>query len=136
VGVPSILLSDLKAATREIDAWEEDSESFQAALVVVAPLSIKTMDPEAVATFTGVAEPLVREYAARLLASGFWLTNGKLNFLEDPESDDPGLEALNVLEVIFNTFTAVGRVEKKPIPEYGGLKGVEPSSVDGVADDN
>src|SRR5262249_5433550 len=73
-----VSLEELKQAVRELDDWEEDSELFQAGLVVLAPGVMETTDPAAVAAFTGVPEPLVHEFAARLRANGVWLPNGKI----------------------------------------------------------
>ena len=66
-----ISLEELKQAVRELDDWEEDSELFQAGLVVLALAAIETTDPAAVAAFTGVPEPLVHEFAARLRATAY-----------------------------------------------------------------
>ena len=78
---PSIPLAELKRIVLEIgeeDGWKEGSEDFQAGLVMIAPLSIKTMDPSMVSRFTSVPEPLVREFADRLIASGIWRRDGKI----------------------------------------------------------
>jgi hypothetical protein len=65
---PSIPLAELKAAVRELDNGEEDEESFQAGLVMLAPLSLRTIDPEPISRFTGVPLPLVGQFAERLLS--------------------------------------------------------------------
>ena len=46
---------------------------------MIAPLSIKIMDPAMVSRFTGVPEPLVREFADRLIANGIWRPDGKIS---------------------------------------------------------
>jgi hypothetical protein len=104
---PCISLPELKAAVHELGDWEEDSRLFQAGLVVLAPVSIGTMDPAAVAAFTGVPESLVREFAARLLASGVWRPDGKL----DVWGADEGaisLSDLEITEVFFDVYIAAG----------------------------
>ena len=76
IPLPELKRIVLKASAE--DAWEEDSEDFHAGLVLLAPLSIGTMDPAAVAAFTGVPETLVKELAGRLIANGIWLSDGKI----------------------------------------------------------
>lgn len=102
-----VSLEELKQAVRELDDWEEDSELFRAGLVVLAPAAIETTDPAAVAAFTGVPEPLVHEFAARLRANGVWLPDGK--FAMGSKDVDSG-----VVEVIINVLIAVGDVERRP----------------------
>jgi hypothetical protein len=52
---PLFPLSELKEVVRELDNWEEDNELFQAGLVVLAPLSIGTIEPKALSPIE--AEP-------------------------------------------------------------------------------
>jgi site-specific recombinase XerD len=61
---PSVPLAELKQAVRELDDWEEDSEFFQAGLVMLAPTCIGTTDPRAISRYTGVSLRQVREYLA------------------------------------------------------------------------
>jgi integrase family protein with SAM-like domain len=78
---PRIQLSKLKQEVLEIgkeDGWAEDDDDFQAGLVMLAEFSIDTRDPVAVSRFTGVPEPLVREFAGRLIENGVWLPDGKI----------------------------------------------------------
>jgi hypothetical protein len=78
---PTITLAELKRIVLEggaADGWTESDEDFRAGLVMLAPLSIHSMDPAAVAAFTGVPEPVVREYAGRLIESGIWRPDGRI----------------------------------------------------------
>ncbi len=63
---------------------------------MLAPLAVGTMDPTAVAAFTGVAEPLVRGFAARLLAVRAWRPDGKIEVW----STGAGATSLSDLELI------------------------------------
>jgi Phage integrase, N-terminal SAM-like domain len=105
---PSISLSELKEAVRELGDWEEDSEFFQAGLVVLAPLSINTMETAAIASFTGVPEPVVREFAARLLESGVWRPDGKIDVWGEEDTGATSLGDLEITEVFFDVYIAVG----------------------------
>jgi hypothetical protein len=106
---PSIPLAELKRTVLEIgeeDGWEEGDEDVQAGLVLLAPLSIKTMDPEAVSRFTGVAEPLVREFAVRLIENGIWMPDGTI-----------ALSGNDNLALMLDVWTATGMLVRRTEPE-------------------
>jgi hypothetical protein len=110
---PSIPLSELKRMVLEAgteDGWEEGVEEFEAGLVILAPFSIGTRDPAAVAAYTGVPEPLVREFAERLIANGIWRPDGKIgaNWF-DPEYGD--------FAFMLDVFVALGDLERCPAAE-------------------
>lgn len=106
-------LAELKRIVLEIgkdDGWQEGDESFQAGLVLIAPLSITTMDPMAVSQFTGVPEPLVREFAGRLIENGVWRPDGKLAVQwNDPENGN--------LAFMMDVWVAMGELERGTAPE-------------------
>ena len=105
----SIPLSELKRIVLkagEDDGWEEEDEDVQAGLVMLAPMSIGTMDPSAVAAFTCVPEPLVREFAGRLIANGIWLPDGCIALSGD---DD--------LAFMMDVWVATGLLERKVEPQ-------------------
>jgi hypothetical protein len=107
-------LAELKQAVRELDpTWEEDSEFFQAGLVVLAPAAIDTRDPAAISAYTGVPEPEVRAYADRLLANRKWRPDGTVNI--DPDDPDGWGTTL-----IVHVLIALGLAEARPT-ERGDL---------------
>jgi hypothetical protein len=73
---------------------------------MLAPLSIGTMDPSAVAAFTCVPEPLVREFTGRLIANGIWLPDGCIALSGD---DD--------LAFMMDVWVATGMLERKAEPQ-------------------
>ena len=110
---PTIPLSELKRIVLEIgkeDGWMEGSEDFQAGLVMIAPLSIKTMDPSVLSRFTGVPEPVVREFADRLIADGIWRPDGKI---AGDWFDAEGGNFAFMLDV----WVAIGDLERGPAGE-------------------
>ena len=83
-------------------------------MVTLAPLSIGTLDLMDISSFTGVPVPLVRQFAARLLANGVWRPNGKVAVCDnDPETGEP---VLDEFDVILDTLIAVGYVESRAAP--------------------
>ncbi len=44
---------------------------------MVAEFAIDSREPAVISRFTGVPEPLVREFAGRLIENGIWLPGGK-----------------------------------------------------------
>jgi hypothetical protein len=120
---PAIPLGELTRIVRELDNWEDDSEFFQAGLVVLAPLSIGTMDPAAVAAYTGVPEPQVREYADRLLANGVWRPDGAITVEgEDPETGEP---VLKDLDVILGVLIAIGHIRCQLLPDGEAARAID-----------
>ena len=112
---PAIPLDELKQIVGDLDNWDEDSKFFQAGLVLLAPQAIRSIDPGDVAAYTGVPEPRVREYAARLLASGVWHPDGALAVEStDPETGEP---VLDVLEIVLDVLLATGDLECRPAPQ-------------------
>jgi hypothetical protein len=118
---PTVTLNQIKAAMHQLGDWEEDSVKYRAALVVLAPLAIGTMRPGAVAAFSGVPEPRVREYAARLRRCGVWRRDWKLDVWGDPSGDGAtALEDLEVLEVVLDVAIAIGDDEAAVSAGAGG----------------
>jgi hypothetical protein len=115
---PMIPLAELRAIVRGLENWEEDSEFFQAGVVLLAPLSIKTVEPASIAAFCGVPEPLVRQFATRLLANRVWQPDGSIAVAgREPESG----ESLPLdLEVIIDVLIATGHVERRTATEDDG----------------
>jgi len=114
---PSIPLAELKRIVLEIgaeDGWKEGFEDFQAGLVMIAPLSIKTIDPSVVSRFTGVPEPLVREFADRLIANGIWRPDGKISAeWFDPEGGN--------FAFMLDVWVATGELERGPPAPSGDV---------------
>ena len=74
-------LTKLKQMVREIgeaDGWTADSQDFQAGLVMLAALEIRTTEPEAISRFTGVSLPQVEQFAERLRDNGIWQSDGTI----------------------------------------------------------
>jgi hypothetical protein len=103
---PSLSVSELKQAVRELGDQDEHSRFFQAGLVLLAPLAIGTMDPAAVADFTGVPEPRVREFAARFLAVSAWRPDGSIE-VWSTGAGATSLADLELIEVYFDVCYAV-----------------------------
>jgi hypothetical protein len=101
--IPLLELKQLVLKAGEADGWVEDSEDFRAGLVMLAPLSIGTMDPAAVAAFTRLREPPVRVFADRLLANGIWRPDGILAASWD-----------NDLEFMMDVWVATGELQRHP----------------------
>ena len=128
---PVIPLAELKQAAHELDpTWEEDSEFFRAGLVALAPAAGGTLDPAAIAAYTGVPEPEVRAYAGRLLANRMWRPDGTVNI--DPDDPDGWGTTL-----IVHVLIALGHVacqppeaveEAGPIPADDGRTGMREST--------
>jgi hypothetical protein len=92
------------------DGWKEGFEDFQAGLVMIAPLSIKTMDPSVVSRFTGVPERLVREFADRLIANRIWRPDGKI-----------GAEWGDNFSFMLDVWCATGELERAPPAPSGDV---------------
>ena len=114
---PSIPLAELKEMVLELDeTYAEDEELFQAGLVMLSPLSLRTTDPEAIGRFTGVPLRLVREFAGRLLANDCWSANGKVVV----DSDNPDLWGITLR---LNVLIAAGMIERRSAAESDVAKG-------------
>jgi hypothetical protein len=105
----------------EDDGWEEGREDFQAGLVLLAPLSIRTMDPSAVSRFTGVPEPLVKEFARRLIGNGIRLPKGNLVLSGDDN-----------LAFMMDVWIATGMLEHKVEPASEPAQAGEDAGRDAV----
>ena len=105
---PSVPLEDLKKTLREIGAagaWTEDDEDFEAGLVMLAAIAIRSRDPAALSAYTGVARPSVRAYARRLVENGIWLPNGEIGAdWSDPENGN--------LNFMMDVWVALGQLER------------------------
>jgi hypothetical protein len=109
--VVDISLAQLKELVLAVDpTLVEDQEFFEASLVLLAPLSIHTMDPLAISAFTGVALRDVQMFAHRLLENRCWRADGKIAV----GSDDPDAWSVSV---IINVLVATGMVEVRGEPE-------------------
>ena len=67
------------------------------------------MEPAAIAAFTGVPETLVREFAARLLKSGVWRPDCKIDVWGEEDKGATSLGDLEITEVYFDVLIAVGK---------------------------
>jgi hypothetical protein len=92
------------------DGWDEESEDFQAGLVMLASLSIDNRDPMAISQFTGVPLPLVREFSGRLIENGIWRPDGKTagNWF-DPEEGG--------FAFMLDVWVAMGSLERKSVTD-------------------
>jgi hypothetical protein len=114
-GTAGKTLEGLKQVVREIgvpDGWSEDSEDFQAGLVLMASLALNTTEPEAISQFTGVPLSVVRRFGRRLLANGVWQEDGSIaaNW-DDPENGG--------LAFMLDVWVATGDLERQLV-ESGG----------------
>jgi len=110
---PDPQLTSLKRTVLEIgeaDGWTEESEDFKAGLVMLAPLEIGTIEPEAISQFTGVPLPLVEQFAERLRVGGIWRSDGTIA----AEWDDPENGGLAFM---LDVWVATGHLERVPAPE-------------------
>ena len=106
-------LSELKRIVLEVgeeDGWQEGDE-VQAGLILLAPLSLDTMDPAALSSFTGVPEAKVVEFARRLVANGIWRPDGKIGELVDKER-----EGIDGLGFMLDVWVAIGDLERTTLP--------------------
>jgi hypothetical protein len=83
---PRVPLSVLERIVRDLairPGW--DDRDSRAALVLLAPFSIESYDPDAVSRFTGVPSPVVREMYRRLEEDGWRPDGGGHAGWADPE---------------------------------------------------
>lgn len=92
-------LADLIEFLLELDGIREGSRSYRPGLVAMYPVVVGGMDPQAIASFTGVPLDEVETYVARLRENGVWTPDGKVAL----DSADP-----DVAEFVVNLVLIIG----------------------------
>jgi hypothetical protein len=108
-----ITLTELKAMVQEIDGELEDSETFNAMMVVLYPMVGGRMDCQEIAEFTEIPLEDVQTYVARLLENECWTSDGRI--CVDPASMDD--ESVMTVEIIFQALCATGMMVRRSAPD-------------------
>jgi hypothetical protein len=87
----NLTVEKLKSRIRENDSeLPESSESFKAALLILAAAELGHLDRERLADFTGLPTDLLGDFAERLLASEIWMADGSID--RSWQNDQDGIE--------------------------------------------
>lgn len=101
-----VSLDELKATVREVDpTLEEDSELFDAGLVLLAGAFLGTKYVMPISRFSGASPRRVAEFARRLRANGVWTTDGRTACRWEDEGGD--------VAFIIDVLIAAGMVEQR-----------------------